>query len=1212
MYLKLPDPGLFPGALCIPAALKEGVQHNETNYQQRYPALFWPKNSRNCLLMMKLTAMILLAACLAASAGGNAQRITLSEKKAPLEKIFAEIKRQTGYAFLYSTEVLRQARRVDVEVRNVTLHQALKACFLNQPLTWELEDKTIIVKPYSPPALPGETIKEVIPPPAPLIDVKGRVVDEEGKPVAGASVQVKGAAGKGVSTNAEGYFELKGLDENVVLVISGVNIESREAKVSGKTILGDVVVKVKVEEGEEVVLVNTGYQQLPKERATGSFEKIDNKLLNRSTGTNIVNRLEGVSSMFFDNRNGIGSSKLSIRGRSTIMANATPLIIVDGFPYEGDVESLNPNDIADVTLLKDAAAASIWGARAANGVLVIETRQGGKNGRGEVEFVSNFTYGTKPDLYYDPAMSAKDFIEVEKFLFDKGYYNSTLSNIRYPIVSPAVELLAAHRGGSISKGEMDIQMAILESQDVRQDLGKYFYQNSLNQQYSLSYRGGSKKYSYSHSAGWDNGQASERRNTSSRLSLSSSNNFMPFKNLRIQSNLFYTLRNTARNNSVNNLRPGGKNLYPYARLVDTDGSALPIINGFRLGFTDTAGNGRLLDWTYRPLDELYLADNTTISHNLRTNTSINYNILPGFDAMLKYQYESGIGTGRNLSSIETYAARDQINRFTRINGAVISYGIPPGGILDQSLSNLSAHSGRAQLNYNKTWGKKHTLNVLGGSEIRETINKGHNYRFYGYDDNTLTYGNVNDVDLLPTYNNIGGNVRIVNPTNFSFLRNRFTSFYSNASYSLLHRYMLSASIRKDASNLFGVRSNQKGVPLWSVGMSWRVDEESFFKTNALSLLKLRLTYGYSGNVDNTASALTTLTIYSNSVMTGYQYARVSNPGNPELRWERSAMLNGGVDFAFQNVSLHGSIDFYARRGSDLLGIAPIDPTTGVVYSGGGFAYKGNVANMKSHGVDADLHFSTRGSVWNWNADLIFGYAKNQVTRYYPLSTRAYSYVGFGHLVSPIEGQPVYSIISYPWAGLDPQNGDPQGWLNGEVSKNYTGIRNAEHATLVYHGSAVPTSFGSILNTISYKKVSISANIMYKLGYYFRRSAISYGSLFSNWVQHADYAKRWQKPGDEMNTDVPSLVYPNVSNRDGFFMNATPYVERGDHIRLQDIRISYSLNESRRIHSGQFFIYIRNLGLLWKANASGLDPDNYNGGIPPVTTYALGFNLKLKS
>ncbi|MFS0491876.1 SusC/RagA family TonB-linked outer membrane protein [Leadbetterella byssophila] len=1026
--------------------------------------------------------------------------------------------------------------------------------------------------------------------------IKGILLSSDESPIQGASIQIERSKSLTFSDH-EGRFEIRTGNLKDSLYIRHLNYHPIKVAISA---FKDTVLKIylsPLDQNLDEVVISSGYMSIPKERITGSFEKVDQKLASRSTSGNILRRLEGVSSLYFDSRS--GTSGISLRGRSTIMGDANPLIIVDGFIFDGDPNSVNPNDVKSITLLKDAAAASIWGARASNGVIVIETNKGRLNQEPQIDFTSTFTAGQRPDLYYDPILESPEFIEVERFLFGKGFYNSSLNNQRFPVVSPVVELLNAQRLGMLSNQEVEKRLTVLSNQDVRKDIDRYFYRNRIIQQYALSYRGGSSMYTYNISAGWDGNQEELKANSNSRLTLMIATTFKLIKNLTIETQVAYSSSKKNRNNSVSEISPTGKSLYPYATLADETGNPLPLEKDYRMAFLDTVGKGRLLDWSYRPIEEMNLADNTSELQNLRMNVSARYTFLKNFNIEIRYQNESQHDGKRQHYSEATYTARNLINRYTSYSSNGLTYAVPRGGILDLSNERSISHNGRGQLNYNINWRKIHNLTAIAGSEIRQVHRGGNITRTYGYNDKTLVFGNVNYTDLFPIYHNLSASQRIPNPNDFTDQMYRFVSFYANTAYTLYNRYSFSFSSRKDASNLFGVNHNQKGTPLWSSGLGWDISKEAFYKVKRIEYLKARISYGFSGNVDNTMSALTTVAYYSNAPLSGYDYAMVRNPGNPDLRWERSGMLNAGVDFSLVRNLLSGTLEFYQRNGTDLIGQAPIDPTTGV-NANASFLYKGNVAHMKGYGIDADLHLKlVLGKVY-WESDLIFGYAKSKITRYLASSTVASAYVNLGMTVSPVIDKPVYSIFSYKWAGLDPATGDPRGYVEGKPSTNYTAILSGDPATLKYHGSALPTIFGAYRNTFTIKRLSVSANLLYKLNYYFRKSSINYSSLMSNWKGHKDYTKRWQQPGDETFTNVPSLIYPNNGNRDVFYSGSEVLVERGDHVRLKDINISYQLSKFR------IYGMIDNLGIIWRANHSGLDPDFFNGGIPTATSFSIGF------
>jgi hypothetical protein len=270
--------------------------------------------------------------------------------------------------------------------------------------------------------------------------------------------------------------------------------------------------------------------------------------------------------------------------------------------------------------------------------------------------------------------------------------------------------------------------------------------------------------------------------------------------------------------------------------------------------------------------------------------------------------------------------------------------------------------------------------------------------------------------------------------------------------------------------------------------------------------------------------------------------------------------------------------------------------------------------MKGKGVDLELTANIIRKAFNWQATVIVNYSTNRITAYDSLSKQGSFYVGYGSTIVPLLGKPLYGIYSFPWVGLDPATGDPRSLLNGQVSTDYAGINSkATVADLVYNGPALPPWFGAFRNTFSYKNVELSANITYRLGHYFRRESLSYFQLFNNGNGHNEFDQRWQKPGDENITNVPSMRFPLVGSRDGIYNYSTATVEKAGSIRLQDINVSYTFNRigSKKFpfKSIQVYAYLRNLGLLWTANNKGIDPD-YPNSNPPPKIYSFGLRTNL--
>ncbi len=952
------------------------------------------------------------------------------------------------------------------------------------------------------------------------------------------------------------------------------------------------------------VVVSTGYYTEAKERITGSFTHISNELLTRSTSPDIISRLEGVTnSLHFDKRRaGTGTQAdddyrdLRIRGISTLFANDAPLIVVDNFPYEGDVNTINPNDVQEISILKDAAAASIWGSRAANGVIVITTKRGKSGQRLKAELTMNATSGPKPDLYYDPSfLSAPYYIGFEEEMFSRKFYTEN----NWTALSPVVETLIAFRDGLIGRNEKEAKLAELSTYDVRADAGKYLYQSPLLQQYALNISGGSERFTYYLSTGFDDNKTNIRGNQNGRKNISSINSVQLSDRLGVDLGLFYTQADS-RNNGLALDNIIGR--YPYNKLADQDGVPLSVPRDYRATYVEGALESGLLDWSYRPLVEQQLINQHTRASEARINTALKYTVWKGLNAEVRYQYHQRTGTSVRLYDQETYYVRNLVNQYTQANGQLV---FPLGDILNESRTQLESHSFRSQLNYEANWLSKHRFVALGGAEWRENVSSGNSFGLIGYDHDLLTYQSLFDYLTRYPLRPRGNTARLPSPSStLSDLTDRFVSYYGNTAYTFDSRYVLSASMRWDGSNLFGVKTNQKGVPLWSLGGAWNLSQEAFYDLSWLPYLKWRLTYGYNGNVSKTVTAFTTVN-YSTDATTDLKKAAIYIPGNPQLRWERVAVWNTGLDFGTAGGRVKGSIEYYHKKAGDLLGNnIPLDPTTGYVNSNVFLNY----ANMETKGVDLELNTQNLTGNFSWHTSIIANLTRNRVTKYYAspslsLSSSSYS-------LRRIEGVSPDAIYSIPWMGLDGQSGDPLVMVDGTPGTDYPKfMQSFTLDDLVMHGTTVPLYTGAIRNSFSWKNISFSANITWKADYYFRRSTINYGTMVNTGIGHRDFADRWIQPGDEQFTTIPSFPSTQSLNRDQVYGNSAVLVEKGDHIRLQDLNIGYIINlqQYHRIPLKQvhLFVYARNPGIIWKATGADTDPDYPSVSIPPARLISVG-------
>jgi len=1132
---------------------------------------------------------LLLIACLQRSISVYCQssqpNVTLSEKNASLEKVLNAIRRQTGITFIGESSWAQVAHKVTISVKDMPYTEALAICFKDQPLRYEMVEGGISIHVIK--------TKEFI--------LKGYVLNEKQEPVPGAAVISRGMGKASTAfTDELGGFSIFLSKQDTSIVISSVSYDTKEVSYSGQTEV-KVEVKAKVVELAEASVVgtaHTGYQDVPKERATGSYSQVPNAVIERRVSTSVMDRLDGVTSSLIFNKNivpGVNQSTITIRGRSTIFGNPDPLIVVDNFPYSGDLNNINPEDIESITVLKDAAAASIWGAFSGNGVIVLTTKKGKYNQKTKWGFTTSLTVGEKPDQYYQPILSSRDYIQVEKFLYDSGFYNARINDPTYPALSPAVEIM-------LSGNNVQYKLDSLGNIDTRRDFKKYYYQPSVNQLYALNYSGGGKRDHYFISVGYNKDVSNLVANQYDRITFDASNtwNIIP-KKLEWNTDVTWTGSKQWNNNI------GGINVsYPYLTLTDASGKALAMALDFRLGFVDTVGDGKLLDWHYRPLDELRNADDKMSLRDIRFNTGVRYNIWDGLNANIYYQYQHGKKDERNLQSLQTYFTRNLINSYAQPNAnGGYDWPIPQGGILDEMINQYDANNLRLQLNYDHIFSLDHRLNALAGWELRDVEGHANYTQQYGITDEQPAGVPVDYNTLYYLY--YSGNVaKIPNPDLHFGTSDRFLSYYANAAYTYKQRYILSASARRDESNLFGVKTNQKGVPLWSAGVAWELSREGFYTAGWLPFLKLRATYGYNGNVDRSVSSYTTAQL--SDAPNGYNelFAQITNPPNPSLRWEKIGIFNVGLDFAGKSNRIAGTVEYYSKNGKDLIGQTVMDPTSGVL------TFTGNTANTMAHGFDLTLHTRNLAGRLKWSNDWLMSFVQDKVTHYdvtIPAVNDYFRTTSF----NPLAGHPLYSIYALKWKGLDPHSGDPLGEANGHIDTTYSQIFNAPVSSLLYEGPASPTFFGSWRNTFSWKQFELSFNIVFKFGYYFRRNSIHYYNLYNGVSKGSpDYDLRWQRPGDEMITNVPSQPTKASFNRDEFYKYSEVLVEKGDHIRWQDIRLSYDL--PKRSYPGlpvqaiRFYLYANNIGVLWRANHRGIDPD-YVNSLPNPRTLALGCKLE---
>lgn len=1040
--------------------------------------------------------------------------------------------------------------------------------------------------------------------------ITGKVTDDSGlHGLANVTVRIIGTNNK-VYTNNQGVFEITGTNQLDSLSFTHVSYQALTIPLKGKMITPIFVrLTLKITALNEIS-VNTGFYTIAKDRATGSFTQINNELLNRSVGADLISRIENiVSGLQFDRGNITGENRtkekpeIRIRGLATIEANNGPLIVIDNFPYEGDISTINPNDIESVTVLKDAAAASIWGALAGNGVIVITTKHGRYNQKAKISFNSNFTVAGRPDLFYSKGfLPSETVMSIEKGLFEHaGYVFQPQTFVpQYP------ELLNKRKLGLISEQDFLSEESLMKNTDIRQEAMNYLYQPAVYQQYALNVSGGERKYSYYLSAGYDNNRGYSVGNTDNRLSLSLQNTFKPLDGLELTAGIWYTRQQSKDNGltyeSVFNAALGQS---PYVVLQDVNGNAMPTgRSGLSMSYQRQALANGLLDWMYRPLDEIKLADNRAWGKELRLNGGLKYSFLKHFNLATAYQYINGEQDAESYYSPSTYYVRDLVNRFTATDGTKV---IPYAGILSGNapLRN-NTHSGRVQLNYTQYFNNDHEISALGGTEIRQSTTQTlPGYLLYNYDDHigigTRGFDYAKRFPVRPQ-----GSERIPGPPYSPlYLTNRYLSYFSNAAYNYKGRYTISGSLRWDGANLLGVKTNEKGTALWSTGLGWELSKETFYNIPVVPYLRLRATYGSAGNIDKSQSHYPTIAYVATSELNNLAAANLISPGNPYLRWEQVNTTNFGLDMALLGRRITGTVEWYFKDSKDLLAPNLIDPTAGILGN-----YKINYGKMKTKGLDVQLTSLNLEGRFKWRSILLLSYSKNKIT---DINTPTQSSIAYYFdYRQPVGGRSLDAVYSLPWNGLEHNTGKPIIYINGNSSTDYASYFSGyDKGNLVVSGLSVAPVYGSLRNNLSWNNWELSTLVSFKTGYVFRRKSMWSGAenVVNGPIYHQDYYQRWQQPGDEIFTNVPvATLSMNVYERYAYEYSEA-LITKGDHVRLQDVSLSYQLSNKMTSKLGlsnlRFYGYAKNLGLIWTANKQGIDPDQPYASYPATRSFSFG-------
>ncbi|WPQ62686.1 SusC/RagA family TonB-linked outer membrane protein [Chitinophaga sancti] len=1186
---------------------------------------------------MNFSAMLLLVAVMQVSASSMGQTVSINVKNTPVSSVLKAIRHQTGYDFFYSKDLLKDARMISLSCNNVAIEKVLDSCLSGLPITYEIKNNVVLFRKKEDIAAP---VDFSIPP----ITLKGRITDSTGTPLKGATIRLRKTPNV-IGTDGNGEFTLSGLKSGDVIIISFVGYQTREIIVTGEsTNYLNIVLKAEINKLTEIAVVSNGYQTLPKERSAGAFGKPDMSLVyERSFSVNILQRLDGlVPGLVINNSPSASQNPILIRGLTTVGTevlpglgiygngtNRNPLYVVDGIPIN-DINTINPQDVADVTVLKDATAASIWGARAANGVIVINTKKGSTGGRLRVQYDAFLNYQGKPNTNYYPGMNSRDFIKNAEEIFDPETYPWE-SLTSYPLSGmPPHEVILYNRyRGIISNDQATKSLDSLSAIDNRKQIKDLLYANALLSNQTISVTGGNKLYSFYGSLAYTRNTGYQPGNNTNTYKLNLRQEFAagPHVHFDLVTDLTNTLSSAKRPVTADS------RFYPYQLFRDAGGHNLSmpymgtLSDSIRQDYQDRSG----INLDYIPLDELNYGYTKSNQLNARNILNVNISLTKGLSFSGTYGFINGSTRGEAYDDIKSYNMRYELLQFTvaPTAGSTPVYYLPAtGGSFATNNSTSRTWTVRNQLNYNNSWDNAlHQLSILAGQELQEQQSLANTTQVRGYNRQLQTFSML-DYQTLSTIGVAGtiipnyGIVSLLSDNYFTQTESisRFRSYFANGAYTYNRKYSINGSFRIDKSNLFGLDQSAQNKPVWSVGAKWIVSDEPFLSRSAwLNNLAFRATYGLSGNAPSpgTSASFDILTRYPSAYLPNGAGLYISSPANRKLSWESTKTINLGVDFSMLNNVLSGTLDLYNKATSNLLGYMPVNALTGYT------SVIGNVGDLSNKGVELSLTSNNlkRGS-FRWSTMLNMSYNKNKLINV----TSAYNTTeGYLRIYqSYVKGYAAYSVFAYQYMGLD-NEGDPQIKLkDGTLTKSpYI----SSTADVQYKGTTQPVVNGGLTNIFNYGNWMLSANAVFNLGHVMRREGnLLYTgdpthSSFSGDF-HSEFANRWKTPGDEKRTNIPSYVadsYTSYSRRDvSYYTYGDINVVSAAYVKLRDISLSYTLPSFilKKLRAEQIALrgQVSNI-MLWKANKYGIDPEfqDANNGVltMPVgqKSFTVGINAK---
>ncbi len=1054
--------------------------------------------------------------------------------------------------------------------------------------------------------------------------VRGSVTDENGEPVSNVSVIDKGT-GNGTTTDAEGNFLITVSPSAKTLFLSSVNYLTQEVAIAGKTQLA-IRLQATSEKLNEVVVV--AYGTVRKGAFTGSAAQIDAKKIEQRPILNVATALAGAAPGIGVNSGsgqpGAGPA-IRVRGFGSINASNDPLYVVDGVPYDLSIANLNVEDVESISVLKDAASTSLYGSRAANGVIVITTKKGRRNvNQLSVKVAQGITSRGIPEYN---RVDANQYYP----LMWEAYRNSLAYSGTTPIAT-ANQMATNNIKGLLGYNPFNVpNNDIVRTDGTLNPDAKLLYPDDLDWfapllrtgsrgDYAIAMNGGSEKNDYYISLGYTNEKGFVIKSDYERYTGRVNVNTQPVKWFRSGVNISSAV--TKSNQAITSSDPGlngsagGSNNTAYINPFSFARSVGPI---YPVHLHDPATGALVLDANGSPQYDLGTSSSTMTraaggnpGRHVLAETELNDNL-----------FQRNALTGRTfgeISFLKNFKFTSNISidvsnyRASRYENKVVGDAAPAGRASRYNTTTTSITFNQL-LNYNTTF-RQHNLDLLAGHE-----NYDFRYEYLSGLRSQQAFEGITELRNFTTTNDLDSYTD----------KDRIESYFGRVNYSLSNKYLLSASLRRDGSSRF--HKDVRWGTFWSVGGGWRLDQESFMKSIGwINLLKLRSSYGGTGNYF-TLSSGGGQNYYPYQGLYSLGYDNVANPGvlqsnlaNNDLTWETNKQFDIGVEFGLFKNRLRGTFEYFNRRSDNLLFNVPLPVSSGPLTNS--FAtITQNIGSMYNRGYELQLGgdvFNKKG--FTWSIDVNATTFKNQITKMPPSqpelivgTSLSGGSVGSKKLAV---GHSIYDYWLREYRGVDPADGAAlytvakYNAANSRILKEGdTVTTSAANALFHYTGSAIPRVYGGVTNNFTYKALSLSVLFTYQLGgkvfeYNYESlmaSGATYGSSLSS-----DILGRWQKPGDI--TNIPRL---DVSKTTDFNAQSDRWLVDASYLNLRSATLTYNLPKryASSIHTQSARVYLSAENLFTSSAIKGMNPiQSFTGvtsnGYIPARIITLGLNVAL--